>query len=107
MEEDVNSVNLFVSVNNTVWPVFLERSKMDLARVQQSRRLPFNGFYMDSFNLHRRHVINNRHHQDREEFCTVVTAQLNLSRRNPLFIEHCRPALYLDMILEEILQDIV
>ncbi|KAL2750208.1 hypothetical protein V1477_001704 [Vespula maculifrons] len=43
---------------------------------------------MDSFNLHRRHVINNRHHQDREEFCTVVTAQLNLSRRNPLFIEH-------------------
>lgn len=43
---------------------------------------------MDSFNLHRRHVINNRHHQDREELCTVVTAQLNLSRRNPLFIEH-------------------
>ncbi|KAL2750207.1 hypothetical protein V1477_001703 [Vespula maculifrons] len=38
---DVNSVNLFVSVNNTVWPVFLERSKMDSARVQQSRRLPF------------------------------------------------------------------
>ncbi|KAL2749634.1 hypothetical protein V1477_001705 [Vespula maculifrons] len=30
--QDVDSVNLFVSVNNTVWPVFLERSKMDLAR---------------------------------------------------------------------------
>ncbi|KAL2743634.1 hypothetical protein V1477_002573 [Vespula maculifrons] len=66
MEEDVNSVNLFVSVNNTVWPVFLERSKMDSARVQQSRRLPF----------------------------------------KPAS-DVCRPALYLDMILEEILQDIV